>query len=275
MPVKFTEVFPSRRASDNREGSDDSELSWFAEGSDVRLDIAAAAPSVVPLVYENRMLRRIDYDPVGPGQWDVTAQYVSAEQHEQNRKLEPGEFRFTFDTSGGQAHLTHSPAGKWRKYPASGAAEAPDYQGAINFNAGKVEGVDIGIGSLKLVLTYKFPQGVITNAYLQLLKALAYKRNAAIWFGFQPGEILHLGATGGDGSNAPAEITYHFAADENLTDLQYGSITGVAKEGHDYLWIATAPEVDSTTKWQRPKPIGVYVHTMYPKVDYGLFQLSF
>lgn len=273
MAVKFTEVFPSRRASDNREGSDDSELSWFAEGSDVRLEIAAAAPSVVPLVYENRMIRRIDYDPLGPGQWEVTAQYVSAEHHEQNRKLEPGEFRFTFDTTGGQAHVTHSPAGRWRKYPASGADEAPDYEGAINFSNGKVEGVSVGVGALKLVLQYKHSQGVITSAYLQLLKALTYKRNAAVWFGFDPGEVLYVGSTGGDGSNAPAEITYNFEVDENLTGLQYGSITGVAKDGHDYLWCATAPDVDSTTKWQRPKVIGVYVHTMYTKVDFGLFQL--
>ena len=74
-----------------------------------------------PSEYLDLRLTDVDFNPLGKsngiGVWEVTARY-------QKRK-DP---RFTFDTSGGTAHIKQGIA--TRRYPAPGEV-APDFQGAI------------------------------------------------------------------------------------------------------------------------------------------------
>ncbi|RLS54091.1 MAG: hypothetical protein DWH91_12750, partial [Planctomycetota bacterium] len=50
----------------------------------------------------------------------------------------------------------------------------------------------------------------------------------------------------------------------NATGLVIGEITGINKEGWEYLWVRYADAEDTTAKVLVKKPIAVYVEQVYP-----------
>lgn len=255
--ITWREVYPSRRASDSLEQADTGSLVWVAEGSNTRLDVAQTAPSVVPLFYESLRISKIDYVPLGHQRWEVTANYVEPSYFVARKKLGAGEWRVTFDTSGARTKITHSPSGRYTSY----GTNAPDYQGAINVVNGKAQGVDVQVPSLKLKISYRHPKGVLTVPYMRGLAAMTPSINNAPYFGFGTGELMFLGATGGDGSEADAELTFEFLADSQLSD----SIGGISfvKNPHAYIWVDTVTGEDTGASALRPEVRGVYVHQIF------------
>jgi hypothetical protein len=84
--------------------------------------------------------------------------------------------------------------------------------------------------------------------------------------GFDPGEVLFLGATGirrGDGRDDLWEITYRFAVSQNRTAFTVGSIPVGGKLGWDYMWVRYADEVDDTAGQVVKRPAAVYIEKVY------------
>jgi hypothetical protein len=197
----------------------------------------------------------------GAGVWHGTVTYGPDPQES---STPGGSISFNFDTTGGSFHITHS-KGTVNKYPSS----AVSYNQAINVvKSGaelQVEGAEIVIPALRLSYTIRNPQGVVNESYARGLAGITGCINSSAFRGFAAGEVLFLGGVGSDGTNAEAEVTLHFACEKNLQGLIVGSLTGIAKAGHDLMWVMWADSVSSGKPTKIP--LAAYIERVYTPID--------
>jgi hypothetical protein len=219
-------------------------------------------PPVVAVIEGILFRNDIDVREQGYGIYYITVTYGE-------RKRETGEYRFSFSTTGGTFHITHS-----RETVNSYGDDPPSMGQAINVRRNgtgppDVEGTDVIIPALKLTYTFKHPAGTVNETFARNIARVTGTSNTDIWRGFDPGELLFLGADGADGSETEAEVSYQFAAEENLTGLIIAGIESIAKDGHDYLWVYWAD--DEAVDGQATKaPQAVYVERLYRRIPYGV-----
>ena len=194
----------------------------------------AATPNAIFTVQGTLFRQNIELEPVGWAHYIATIPYGPKAQSKQ-----PGEFTFSFDTTGGTINITAAKA-HVADYPPTAAGTSLDpHKGAIGVKhtTGECEGVDIVIPALKLTYTFRHESGVVDEAMARTLARATGKTNSAPWRGFQADELLYIGSTGSDGRNAEADVAYHFVASEHAQNLTIGQILVNAKKGHDYLWV--------------------------------------
>ena len=176
---------------------------------------------------------------------------------------------FSFDTSGGNQHISqalqtvgaYAPPGK----------TVADYQGAIGVTDNGVEGVDVTVPVYNFEETHYLAIAVVDAAYKITVFTLTGKVNSVAFKGFAPGECLFLGASGSLRKHDQWEITYKFSASPNVTGLTIGGgITGINKDGWDYLWVRYNDEEDAAAKKLVRRPEAVYVERVYLRADLNL-----
>lgn len=198
---------------------------------------ALTAPTVLTqwgLLYR----QNISTEPEAADQWHVTVNYGP-------RERETGSFSLSFDTTGGTAN-TKVGLSTPHSYKATGETEEPpDQKSAIDVQEdGSVNGMDTIVPALKLSVHFKHPQGVITLPQIKAIARATGCVSDSPFLTFEPGEVLFLGATGSEGSDAETEVTYQLACSENLEDETIGPFTGVTKDGWDVAWIRFKPAVE-------------------------------
>lgn len=219
----------------------------------------AATPSVVFRAAGALYRKDIKRDPDGSHQYIVTATYEKRERG----STPVGDFTFSFDTTGATVNIKAA-----KEHIASYPDDGDWHKGAIGVKAdGDVEGADIIIPALKLTYNFKHPQAIVTESFARTLATVTGRTNSATFRGFQAGELLFLGATGSDGTEAEAEVSYQFAASENVTDLSIGEITSIAKKGHELVWISFTDGVESGEAVRKPKR--VHVERCYDSFDFS------
>lgn len=214
----------------------------------------------------------VDY--LGDDAWHVEINYekTGADDDDQSEPLKRSR---SFDTSGGTSHITQADGGKInangstttrsgteRRFPPS----APSMDSAIGVDDNGVQGVDIVVPALTWTETYDVPSDYVTSSYIKSVAALTGTTNDASFRSFEAGEVLFLGASGsqewdsekGDG---PWSLSFKFVASKNLTGQTIGSITGIEKKGHEYLWVRYESSVSGSDLVKKPKY--VYVNTVY------------
>jgi hypothetical protein len=141
-----------------------------------------------------------------------------------------------------------------------------------------VDGADIGVGAFNFtqkyyVATADFASGFILDVFRASFTTnddpwTAFFRNASILF--DPGEVLFLGAEINE-RDTDVEIIESFSAIPNLTSLTVGGITGIAKEGHELLWIEFETKEDAAADPKRmvKTPIAVHVEQVYKESDFA------
>lgn len=205
----------------------------------------------------------------GPIRWredDDTKRFIFDVQY---RVAEVGESlkRWSFDTQGGTVKIYTSRA--TARYPGS----APDHSGSIDVNdENEVQGVDVTLPALKLSVRKRWLKNDTTygpTSYMAYIKDLARytgRTNSATWETYTAGELLFLGATGEFMLGKDNEIEYHFAASENVASYTIGSIAGIAKKGHDYVWVKFEHALSGTSRIRRPK--WAYVERVYDEFNF-------
>lgn len=190
--------------------------------------------------------RRYAYTAVGINEWHVTVKY------DRLKKLLVDETEYEFDI-GLQNQKIFQSLGT-TKYAASGTA--PDFQGAINVQDDRIEGVDIGFPVYSFSITKIFDAADIDQTWRTAVRGLVGKKNnAAIGTEFAAGELLFTGARGRNRNEDEVQITFSFSASPNISGLTVGSITGISKKGWDFIWFVYG-EVDDTSAGRvvkRPK----------------------
>jgi hypothetical protein len=174
---------------------------------------------------------------------------------------------FRFETRGGSQHITQSLA--TTRY---GDGAAPT-GGAIGATADAVEGTEITVPIYTFSETHTFGNAAVTTAFKSTIFSLTGTVNNGSFRGLDAGECLFLGAAGQQLGDGDWSIDFAFAGSPNLTGLGVGDITGIAKQGWDYLWVRYQTAEDATAKLLVRKPIGVYVEQVYRRANFGALNL--
>lgn len=209
--------------------------------------------------------------------WDVTVNYVKTGADDDN----PLRRTRSFDTGGATAHMTQAipsstyPTGEQRFPPA-----APDQKGAIGVDGERVAGIDIVTPALTWTESYDVPSAYVTAAYIKALAELTGTVNNAAFKTFAAGEVLFVGCSGsqewdGEKGDGPWNLSYKFTASGNCGPgqtypaLTIGDVTGVEKDGHDFLWITYEPKVDTSSLKVLRVPKFVYVNKVYRRSNFS------
>ncbi len=190
-------------------------------------------------------------------------EYKAASLPEEGESL----MQWSFDTQGGNVKIFTSQA--TTRY----GTGAPNFNNCIDVNDdAEVQGVEIVIPALKLSARKRW---VKDNAlykwdtfqtYIRSLTSVTGSTNSAVWQGYAIGELLFLGATGAFQDGKDNEIEYHFAASANVASYSIGTIAGIAKKGHDYVWVRYEHALDSSQLVRKPK--WAYVERVYGQSDF-------
>jgi hypothetical protein len=254
----------------------------FGTTNDVNLHAEANTKISSELAYfqypgqPNVQLRAESYSVsyLGDDAWQVTVSYEKTGADDDNQ-TDPLRRSRSFDTSGGSQHITQADGGKITstgttttrtgtetRFPSN----APSMSSAIGVDGDSVNGVDIVVPALSWTETYDVPSGYVTAAYIKRVAALTGTTNDATFRTFAAGEVLFLGCSGNqdwdaDRGDGPWSLSYKFVASQNITGQTIGTITNIAKKGHEYLWVRYENHVSGSDLLKRPKY--VYVNTVY------------
>jgi hypothetical protein len=201
---------------------------------------------------------------LGDDAWQLEVTYTSngADSDEEPQPLNRSR---SFETGGATTHITQALA-------ETKFGSGPGMSSAIGVSADSVAGVDIVVPQFNWTESYDVPARYVTQAYIVSLHNLTGTVNTGTFRGFAAGEVLFLGASGtqqwdsqkGDG---PWNLSYKFIASPNATGLTVGSITGIAKKGHEYLWVLYEDDVADDTLLKKPK--AVYVNQVYKTASFS------
>jgi hypothetical protein len=260
MPIKFIK---KPQFVDTAAAGPSATTHWISHGESneqtVQLYTLTNTPRIVDTVYGELWRTDITLKQTAYNMFDVDVSYGP-------RKEEKGEWTFDFDTSGGTVHVTVAKS-EIARYP---VGQAPDQRGVIGVNGDEIAGADQVIPAMKLNVQYRHPKGEITIPQAKLLASITGTVNSTTFLTFAPGEVLFLGARGSDGTTAEASVGYQFACSPNASNLSFGGITGVAKEGWDVAWVKFEDAIDSPggNDTSVKYPQFVYIDRIYDRVDF-------
>jgi hypothetical protein len=202
---------------------------------------------------------------LGDNAWQLTINYEKAGA-EDAAQPEPLKRARSFDTTGGTQHLTQAYA------ESRFGAGAPDQKKAIGVDSNGVNGVDVVVPQLQWQESYDVPNAYVTSAWIRGVAGVTGTTNNASFRGFEAGEVLFVGCSGSQEwddqkGRGPWSLSFRFVASKNVTGETIGDITGVAKKGHEYLWVRYEDTVDSSTLLKKPKH--VYVNKVYRESDFS------
>jgi hypothetical protein len=264
MALTYQERWESQSGSIGRNPGGD--LSWIVSGDPVadNADVGTVIETYIFTwlgeVYNEEYLDACDYEWIAPGTWLVKAKYGSPEDWRPD-----GEASFTFNTAGGNQHITVARSHVQTYNNSSGAITGP-FDGLLNVDddTRNVNGLDIPTAAFAFQITQYVLPTLVTDDYVQSLYTLTDCVNAnsfsididGVSMTFPAGEVQFQGATGAKRGYGDFEITMNFAANPNQSNLTVGSgsgaVTGVVKNGWDYLWVSYLKQKDTANKVLAP-----------------------
>jgi hypothetical protein len=206
----------------------------------------------------------IETDCIGFGVWDCKVGYGTDPDKD---KKQP---KFQFDTTGGTCKVTNS-IQTIQSYAPPGQTP-PNHNGAIGVTKDGIEGVEIQVPVLKFTETHQLPASLVNWSYRKDLAALTGHVNDAPWRTFDAGEVMFGGCAGGSQGQDIVEVTFTFYASRNVDDLTVGSITGISKDGWDYLWVEYEDNHDAAAGLVK-NPIAVHIERVYFTGDFSTLRI--
>lgn len=201
---------------------------------------------------------------LGDNAWQVTINYEKTGAEPETP--DPLKRSRSFDTTGGTQHMTQAFAET--KY----GANAPDQKKAIGVDSNGVNGVDVVTPQLQWQESYDVPNSYVTSSWIRGVAGVTGTTNNGSFRGFEAGEVLFVGCSGSQEwddqkGRGPWSLSFRFVASKNVTGEVIGDISGVAKKGHEYLWVRYEDAVDSNVLLKKPK--AVYVNKVYREADFS------
>ena len=263
--------------------------------------ILSVAPLAVSTANETLVRTSVKSSPQGPDLWYIDVEYSPESKEESQQKPEPGTWKFEFDTSGATQLITSAPL--VARYGSSSFGDAPDLQGALNYDGKKVKGLEIPIPNGRFSITQYFDARQVTPALMVQYMRATPRYNLKPWLGvFDSGECLYRGSKAqGDiptvaGQRVqPIGVRHEFEASENqigITEIEgidqngkYGPgafdsqgnplngqpTSSLDKKGWEYLWTWFKKRKDEDESRVVPRPAYVYVHAPIKPMDFAAF----
>lgn len=219
--------------------------------------------------------------------YDITIKYTDPIRKDNSRQLQPGEIRWTCDTTGGKLHINVALSERGRygrsalNQATGGDRSPPNLKGAIQLTKqGEARGTEIIVPCMKREVEYRFATGIITETMIATWERLTGSVNNATYHKLAAGECLFAGAVA---TNAwsPANITgpqvkFTFLTGKNRTNWTVGPFENVAKKAWDFMWVWYEPEKPvSFPPGGTPdpsvaeQPYWLYVDQVYPEEDFS------
>lgn len=210
---------------------------WVCEGlfDDVAVGNLAIAtiPDTVPHPFGEVYRQDMQIKEAGYRVYNITVPYGV-------QKKEIGSYRIEFDTLGGTVHIK----GGVHVALFPGASAGATHNGLIGVKGDDVEGTDIVIPAMRVIVHFSHPgKYLTTQRIIHLSRLVGCVDNSGI-FGWEPFETLFLGAHGSQttdvsnqGTDSREEVSYHFAMSENRVNFAIANITGITKKGWDVAWV--------------------------------------
>jgi hypothetical protein len=201
---------------------------------------------------------------LGDNAWQVTIAYEKTGAEPETS--DPLKRARSFDTTGGTKHMTQ--ADGERKY----GTNAPDQQKAIGVDSNGVNGVDVITPALQWQETYDVPAAYVTSEWIRAVAGITGTTNSDAFRGFEAGEVLFVGCSGShewddQKGHGPWSLSFKFVASRNVTGETIGSISGIEKKGHEYLWVRYEDAVEGSSLLKKPK--AVYVNRVYKESSFA------
>lgn len=205
-------------------------------------------------------------ESAGDGDYEVTCRYLPVEKQRQAS----GEIQVRISTVSASKHITQAYA-----HIASYGTNPPNHKGAIGVTKDGPQGTDVQDPLIAMTVLRRYP--VASLPATSTLTALRGKvnedqvtitdtRKDRTWT-VPVGELLCEGFEEGLlASDGLVDVTYNFLASPNLTDLTVGDLTGIAKKGHEHLWIEYAEKRDGTGN-RIAVPQFAHVDQIYPTTN--------
>ncbi len=195
-----------------------------------------------------------------------TASYSSPSGSGENQEV--GDFTITFDISGQQQRMMKS-LSTVNSYEHPLEPER-NFSQAIGVNSdGTIEGCDILIPTFTFTLHYTVDPADITESYVATLARTVGKVNSDAYKGFAAGELLLTRVSGQRRDLEAWDLTFGFSVSENKTGLEVFPITGIAKDGWDYLWVYYTTVENQGTHVLEKRAANVYVERVYERVAFA------
>ncbi len=260
MTIKVYDANMGVEIDETIRGTDGSKVDykWYVTGTSLYNEARSAIYAAVSDTFDALFLKKIRLIQTGLEVWEAKLAYSD---------LITSSIRFSFDTTGNTARVTHGYS-ETRYGPAGlGDPNVPPMDGALNVIDGKVEGTEITIPGLKFSVTRSLPKWFLNDSYVEVLENLTGSTNLNPYLGRPAQALLFLGATGGQQGQGNPEVTYHFVAGQYRT-LAVGAITGIVKRPHQFMWPDWANDEDTTAKRLRKRCRGVYLNDVIPILDW-------
>jgi len=238
-------------------------LKYVIKGTDNDLEAKTLLWTSSPGIYDGLIRQSWSVEYHGPSMWLGTVRYGLLQQ-----QPETGQSVFQFDTGGGTQHITQSLATVGAYAPVG--QTPPDFGGAIGVTRDNVEGVDITVPVFNFSETHYLADAMVTVAYQDTLFRLTGTVNNAMFRAFYAGEVLFLGASGSKRAEDDWEITFRFAGSPNRSAISIGDITGIVKNGWEYLWVRYEDAEDAVAQALVKRPVAVYIEQVYEYTDFSL-----
>ena len=260
------ELFHDRTETLGKRASAD--IPYIVRDAADEAEVKETAISFLPRYYAGLVLGNVVIEErINASAWRITAQYEPPQVPETEAEAEPS---FSFDTGGGSQHITQSIQTKGKYGPKASDA----LQGAIGYDGENVAGVDITLPVFNFTETHYLPDEIVTPAYKKKIFELTGTVNEDAFREFAAGEVLFLGAAGSRRGEEDWEITFRFAALPNKENMTVGPISGIAKDGWDYLWVQYSDEVDEQKKQLVKQPVAVYIEKVYERAKFAQLGLG-
>jgi hypothetical protein len=271
-----TIVRKGRKAASNYQKS----YKVFGTTDDVELHTSINSKVTAELAYwqypgvTGMQLRAEQYSVsyLGDDAWQVTISYSKDGAEDGTDPLKRSR---SFDTTGGTQHITQAysvGSGSSLDFEYRFPSSATNMSGAIGVDDNGVNGVDVVTPQLQWQESYDVPNAYVTNSWIRSVAGVTGTTNNASFRGFEAGEVLFMGCSGSQEwddqkGRGPWSLSFRFVASKNVTNQTIGSITGISKRGHDYLWVLYEGAVSGSTLLKRPK--AVYVSKVYKDSDFS------
>jgi hypothetical protein len=269
------EMVGSRRGRSSADGSTEITYVYNTYGSDTLSTLIGyvnlvAPTSITDPVFPTVTLWReeVDWDQKGKELWEFRVNYVSPEAYDRRQKPVSGDYTFSFSTTGGTARITTAKA-EVNRYEHDPQDLAPDSKKVLGAPGSSDIGLDIVVPALKFTVEYTHPQATITNSMVITWENMTGTVNDDTFWSRAAGEVLYLGAEGREGTKSDPLVAHNFLRMPNISGLSLGEISGIAKKGHEYLWVRFQEQETPTGLATVKIPRYAYVMRIYDEVDFS------
>ena len=228
---------------------------YNADDENAAIAAIRSDPKYTTAVVDNQTLTISGFsqaERIAPRKFLIDIEYSS--EDEQDKELDIGSFRVSFDTTGGTTNrklsiktIESGASGHFLGYDFGIHPKTPtDFKKSIGVSSdGEVSGVEIPNPVFKFEITKRIENATITLAWIRSVKNLIGKTNSESYLGHEKGELLFLGIVGGnevkvttEETTQSTEVTFRFSSGENIHGLELGSdLPPVTRKGAwEYLW---------------------------------------